>query len=179
MKKLCSVMTLAAMLAPSLAVAESFPRDIMVDGLRCTEMLGSKGDVEVWCRTSKGFEKMERFRRGDGRVELRLPSPETDNQRYEPASYTRQRPSQNANVADILGTAAVKYSWSGPLKWSAITLGAAGVILLTSEEGTGGGYFIAASALTLVIALIIDSSARSDVERAAAFSRGAGQSANR
>lgn len=75
--------------------------------------------------------------------------------------------SLSPEVLESLGDAAVKYSWSGPLKWGGIGSGVAGVGLVVGKDGdnskTLGKALIGVAAIQLGAALLIDMSARSSL----------------
>ena len=75
--------------------------------------------------------------------------------------------------AESLSWASVKYSWSGPLKWGAVTGGLVGTVAFVAggvDDDKSlrkiGGYLLLGAGINLVLGLIIDASAADDVEEA-------------
>jgi len=163
-RRVVAVLVATAISVPHMAWASGAsatrepPKEVIVNGLYCVETA-----EDLWCRDGGKLVKMER-RASPGSeataVSFFLPA------RDEPDAATRL----SAETTRLLGSASMKYSWSGPLKWSAISNGLLGILVLSSDvEGAGtiGGVAIASAALALGAALFIDASAKEDLSRVA------------
>lgn len=160
-----AVVLVCTLIAPSWAWAEetgasqpAYPREMTVNGLYCIQT-----ETDIWCKDGGKLVQM-RQRAGDGTIAVSFPVPTPAASAGPAGSWA------SADTVDLLGDAAVKYSWSGPLKWSAISNALLAIAFFASDVdggGTAGAILFGASALSLAIALGIDSSANKDLERAA------------
>lgn len=79
-------------------------------------------------------------------------------------------------AADALADASVKYSWSGPLKWTVLSAGLFSLVNLgvgsgeTEDRLKVSGTAAAVGAILLIPTLLLDASARRDVMRASGIS---------
>jgi len=158
-----AAMLAGVMLAPSLTRAAGDAQEIVINGNRCQQSLDDLGNRETWCMV-------------DGKP-VRIEAPQREGESVAtPTNYRADMRSLAASghlslqTADYLSTAALKYSWSGPLKWSAIfsTL-AAGIAFGVDAEkfAAPGGIALGWAAISLVGAVALDASARTDMRRAA------------
>ena len=158
MGKRVVLLSLVVLLIPLGAWADDnreAPREVEINGLYCVQTAD-----DIWCQDGGKLVKM-RQRQGSGTVVVAFPPPA----REEATEATRL----SRETTELLASAAVKYSWSGPLKWSAISSALLGILFLTSDaegSGTAAGIAFGTGALSLGIALAIDASARTDLKQA-------------
>jgi len=158
MKRAIAVGTLGALLAPAIAWAGDYPRSVTINGNRCQQSLTEAGTRETWCLIDGKPTKMK-----EAPSDV-LPAS------FRPSGIAPAATAISPQAADHLGNAAVKYSWSGPFKWGAITAAVAGVLILASgaeDSGKLAVFALGLGSINLGIALAIDGSARKDLDRAA------------
>lgn len=159
---LCATAAGLFLIAPESALAQPYPRSVEIDGRTCIQQPGRTGEIETWCFTDDGQLR-----------KTYVPPKPAPNVQTPPADFARYAPPTpagglSASSAEALSSAALKYSWSGPLKWSALTTGTFALVSLANEELRPAAVpFFVSAGLSLAIAIMLDASARDDTARAA------------
>lgn len=177
-----AVCLVAALLAPTIALAAEYPRHVVVDDMDCTQMVGASGAVETWCAGGEGPPFLVATEEAPSTAPAAVAQPEPTvvqaEVQAESVGGRRQAPRAEGEVptyismeaAQALNRGALKLSWSGPMKWGGISSSLLGTMILANGEPdseTFGSLALISGLLFLGLGVALDFSAAQDFSSAA------------